>query len=94
MTPPRRIKPRKSKPEFPYPIYLEWVDSEAASGWDVLANSDYDRTGLIIKSIGYICGESGNEIFISTSWDEDNKKYIDILAIPKVAIIKRKKIKI
>lgn len=72
-------------------IYVEWVDSAASVGWYHPKN--YDPAAFTVKSVGFVMQETKKTVVISTSLAY-NDKYADPLTIPKVAITKRRWVKL
>lgn len=72
-------------------IYVEWVDSFAFKGWFSSEGADTDL--YLIKTVGYVVKETKKALVISHSFG-DNKNVMDPLSIPKVAIKKRKWVKL
>lgn len=73
------------------PIYIEWLDSHGGEGW--VRSEDIDEPKLLIKTIGWLVKEHKDYVILSTSKNEWNS-VISQLAIPKVAIVKRKALKV
>jgi hypothetical protein len=73
--------------QFPsQPILIEWLDSEAETGWRYIDN--IEPQGSVITSIGFLLKENDTAIVISTSIST-NRGAIDPLTIPKCAILNR-----
>ena len=70
---------------------MEWVDSAVTMGW--LYEDDDLLTASHITTIGFLVKETSDSISVSTSYSQ-HKRFVDILTIPKVAIKKRKFLRI
>ena len=76
-------------------VYIKWIDSAGpgASSWRAYPTAGF--TPLVIHSIGFVHEESKKHITIGLSYDAQEEPNVDyFLAIPKVAILKRKAIKL
>lgn len=82
--------------KIPYkPVYVQWVDSEETFGWNSLYDNEaITRKGCMCHTVAYLVRESKNEIVLAHSLDLKNEKFTGILAIPKVAVVKKKVIKV
>ncbi len=73
-------------------VYLEWDDSSTQKGWR--SKNRIDMSSHRIKTIGYLILEEKHRIAVTSSIDGDEDDYLDILTIPKTAILKRRNIKL
>jgi len=73
------------------PVYIEWLDSHGGEGW--IRSDDINEPKLLIKTIGWLVKEHSDYVILTTSYNEWNN-ILSQLAIPKVAIVKRKIIKL
>ena len=77
-------------------IYLiDWVDSMSSSGWKTSEQIDEYIPKALCQSAGFFVKETKDFIVLALSRDltEDNSPFADLISIPKVAILKRKKIR-
>lgn len=71
--------------------YVEWVDSvHTRATWAKAA--EIDTSLSIIKSIGYVVKENKESVTLACSHGDGD--YLGIITIPKVAIKKRKVVRI
>lgn len=69
---------------------IEWIDSHGLTGWHGL--KDLDHSFIRITSIGLLVQQDDDKVVITTSVSEAGD-VIDVLAIPRVAIVKMSKTK-
>ncbi len=74
--------------DFPKVVLLEWMDSEAAGGWQRIDNIADDVKCCGIITIGFLVKENSDTVAVTTSIST-NGGAVDILYIPKVAIVER-----
>jgi len=76
-------------------ILVEWVDSAAEVGWNPIKNprTRQDKNDLKITSCGFLLFEDKKTITISAHFSGANHAH-SALTIPKVAIVRRKEIKV
>lgn len=72
-------------------VYLEWIDSSSERGWcNPTKNLD-----LTCKSVGILVEETADRLVIANSHDANNEPmYTGVMHIPKVAITKRRALKL
>jgi hypothetical protein len=73
-------------------VYLEWLDSESDHGWHETARVQEKRVLLAVRSVGFLICEDGESVTITTSVSPHEVN--DPLTIPKVAIVKRRAVKV
>ena len=71
-------------------VYVEWVDAVTGEGW--IDKDDAIGECPIIKSIGFVVGESKTAITITHSVDDEHDNVSGHIRIPKAWIKRRKKI--
>ena len=72
-------------------VYLEWDDSSTEYGWQT--DDHVILKPWKIKTIGYLVKENRTHIAITSSIGETGNK-VDVLTIPKAALLKRKNIRL
>lgn len=72
-------------------VYIEWLDSHGGEGW--IRKEDIDEPKLKIKSVGWLVKEHKDYVILTTSYNDWNS-VISQLAIPKIAIVKRRNLTI
>jgi hypothetical protein len=70
--------------------YLEWVDSASCRGWTEVER--IDPSPKVCRSIGFLVMENKEVITIAGHFSDNPDLCNGDITIPKVAIIKRKKI--
>lgn len=71
-------------------VALRWRDSARTTGW---RNRDSDYGITMVDSVGFLVSKSRKRISISTSLDRGGD-YLDILSIPRKAIVKIQHVKL
>lgn len=75
--------------------HIVWVDSEVAAGW--CDGADFDEPTLRrVQSVGWVIGESDDAIVIAAHVQiEDGAVDVvaDAMTIPKVAIVRRRRLR-
>lgn len=66
-------------------VRLRWMDAASSRGW----RDKQDAGMTTVESIGFLVAESTQDVSISTSLDSGGK-YVDILSIPRAAILARR----
>lgn len=79
----------KKKPPF---LEIIWLDSETESGWDSPDKVKYPTKHP--TSYGFFIKEDDTFITLGADLDETNGHYNRFIHIPKVNILKKRKIKI
>lgn len=69
-----------------------WTDSEASNGWEKA--EDFKFPSKLCKSRGWFIVENEEYLALAADYDEENKMYNRFIAIPKVNIKKKRKIKV
>lgn len=70
-------------------VNVEWIDSSSTLGWGRKPEST-----LKCSSIGHLVDETKQKITIAQNYDHDNGTYGQFTEIPKVAITKKRFVKI
>lgn len=73
-------------------VYIEWLDTIKQLDWEIIKDLNIDIN--ISKSIGWLVKENELSLVIALSYDDDTKSVSCFKNIPKVAIKKRKYIKL
>ena len=76
------------------PIYVEWVDSAGTSGW---SNKEELHThALKCRSVGWLIEENDECLIICLNHaiPPVNREYGEVVTIPKVAVTKKKFLKL
>lgn len=68
---------------------IDWIDSQSTRGWYKF-NPQEDRDPCNIHSVGLIVDECKQSVSLSTSVSK-NGNHMDVVTIPRVAIVKLKK---
>jgi hypothetical protein len=71
-------------------FYIRWVDSSTSEGWQHAPNESTQIS--VIDTIGYLVYEDKKHIEIAHSHFKDCNTHNGIIAIPKVAIMKRREV--
>ena len=75
--------------------YVKWFDAQSSDGWTLYSQKDKLRD-MIIITVGFFIDESKNYIRLGFSLGQNkggaNSQYNGTMSIPKVAIIKKKRI--
>jgi len=75
--------------------YLLWIDSQSDNGWIPYKERKYYHP-MIVETIGFIIHENKKLIRIALNiaknTDGSNKQFCQTMIIPKVAILKRKRL--
>ena len=70
---------------------IKWLDSEAVMGWAPRRTAEKINE---ILSVGWVVAETEDYIILSAHRDDMNENDHSPMQIPKVAITKRKKVKV
>ena len=73
-------------------VFVVWIDSATNGGW-VYPGTLQDGGVSRIESVGWLVGDHKDYIEITTSVSDANRG-LDIISIPKVAILKRRSVNI
>lgn len=83
------MKPYKN----PKPVEVSWVDSSGAGGWhspgELVA---FTRQSLACTTTGYLIGRSKDRIIIASNLDIGGGTHGNLMAIPRFAVQKIKKL--
>jgi len=80
------------KEKLPVVLWIRWVDSSSHSGWK--ETSELEAHLMICESIGFLVSENKDAIAIALnrSCKAGFLPFGDIISIPKVAVLSRKRI--
>lgn len=73
-------------------VFVVWTDSATNGGW-VYPNSPQYGGVSRIESVGWLVGDHEDHVEITTSISDANRS-LDVLSIPKVAILKRRTVRL
>lgn len=72
------------------PILVDWMDSASYDRW--IKPRDIDNTVEVCHTVGWIIAETKDVLAVAAHWGQESQQVAGIMWIPKVAILKRRRL--